>query len=147
MTTRTRTPADTVRRYYALVADLTSAEDELAALLHTDAILVEHPNLLLPHGAVRDRAGTLAGLRAGRQLLSRQAFTVLQIVGDGTDLAVRARWTGEIGRDLGGFRAGQTLEAEIAAFVTLDDGRVRRHETFDCYRPFSRDAPADTLDR
>ena len=57
---------------------------------------------------------------------------------DAGDTAImRLTWTGEIARDVGGFRAGQTLTAHIAQFITVRDGRVAAIETFDCYEPFA----------
>lgn len=35
------------------------------------------------------------------------------------------------------FRAGQTLTAHIAQFISTRDGRIASIETFDCYEPFS----------
>jgi len=130
---------DVVRRYYAVVGDLGATEADLTALLHPDVEIVEHPNRLVPTGASRDLAGTVQGFQAGRALLSRQSFEVLQVLTAGDEAAVRALWSGEIGREAGPFRPGQVLTAQVAAFLTVEDGRIRRHETFDCYQPFPLD--------
>ena len=47
--------------------------------------------------------------------------------------------TGEIARDFGPFRRGQTLTAHIAQFIETRDGRICRIETYDCYEPFPRE--------
>jgi ketosteroid isomerase-like protein len=132
-----RATEDVVRHYYAVVGDLTYGEDELAAILHPDATLVEHPNPVVPQGARRGVEEALAGFRAGRALLSEQSFEVLELVVAGERAAVRALWQGTVGRDAGPFAAGDRLTAHIASFITVRDGLVLEHETFDCYEPFA----------
>ena len=131
------TTEDVVRRYYATVADLGSTAEELRALLSPQLRVVEHPNLVSPAGAERDLEQTLAGFVAGKALLAEQDFTVHEVLVSGERAAVRATWRGVVGIDAGPFRAGQELEAAVAALVTVRDGVVVEHETFDCYRPLA----------
>jgi ketosteroid isomerase-like protein len=133
-------PAAVVARYYAVVADLHASGGDLLALLHPDVEIVEHPNLINPHGTVRDRDSAVAGYLAGKELLSAQAFDVHELLADGDRVAVRATWRGRIARDSGPLRANTDLTAHIAALLTVAaDGRIRRHETFDCYEPLAPD--------
>jgi ketosteroid isomerase-like protein len=127
---------DVVRRYYATVSDLASTEDDLGPLLAPDLRIIEQPNALVPAGAVRDRAATLAGFRAGKALLREQRFDVHEVLVAAERAAVRATWRGLVGVDAGPFRAGQELVAHVAALLTVRGGRVVEHETFDCYEPF-----------
>jgi len=124
-----------VREYYATIADLTSTEDDLRPLVSDELRVTEHPNLVTPSGATRDLDGTLAGFRAGKGLLRAQVFDVHEVLATGDRAAVRATWRGVVGRDAGPFREGQELVAEVAALLTVRDGRVVEHETFDCYQP------------
>lgn len=128
---------DATRRYYAVVSDLASTEDDLRTILAENLRVVEHPNALVPTGAVRDLTQTLAGFRAGKALLSQQEFHVEDVVAAGERAAVRATWRGTVGVDAGPFRAGQELTAHVAAFVTVRDGLIAEHETYDCYEPFA----------
>jgi ketosteroid isomerase-like protein len=133
-------PGAVVARYYAVVADLDARVDDLLALLHPDVEVVEHPNLINPRGAVRDRDSVVAGYVAGKELLAAQAFDVHELLVDGDRVAVRATWRGRIARDAGPLRANAELTAHIAALLTVsEDGRIRRHETFDCYEPLAPD--------
>jgi ketosteroid isomerase-like protein len=127
---------EVVRSYYAVVGDLTHTEAELEAILHPDATLVELPNPVAPKGARRGAEEALAAFRAGRALLSEQSFELHELMATGERAAVRAVWEGTVGRDAGPFTAGTRLTAHIAAFVTVRDGRVFEHETYDCYEPF-----------
>ena len=125
-----------VRRYYGIVADLGSTEEDLRAVLHPDARIVEHPNAITPHGAVRDVEGTIAGFLAGKTLLSAQRFDVHELLADGGRVAVRATWRGTVGIDTPRLSAGTELVAHVAAWIDVAEGLVREHQTFDCYEPF-----------
>jgi ketosteroid isomerase-like protein len=125
-----------VRDYYRIVSDLTSSEDELRAVLAPGVLVIEHPNALIPQGARRDLAGTLEGFRRGKALLREQQFTVHDVISQGERAAARVTWRGVVGGDAGPFRAGQELIAHVAAILTVADGRIVAHETFDCYEPF-----------
>ena len=131
-----------VRAYYAVVADLASSEADLAALLAPELRVIEHPNALIPTGAARNREQTLAGFAAGKALLAEQSFVIHEAVATAGTVAVRATWSATVARDRGGFTAGTRLTAHVASFLTVRDGRIARHETFDCYEPFHRDAAA-----
>jgi ketosteroid isomerase-like protein len=127
--------ADTVRRYFAVVSDLGSTEEDLRALLNPDIRVVEHPNLVVPRGASRGLTDTLRGFGAGKALLREQEFTVHEVLTAGDRAAVRATWRGVVGVDAGPYHAGQQLVAHVAALLTVRDERVVEHETFDCYEP------------
>jgi ketosteroid isomerase-like protein len=122
--------AEIVRRYFAIVADLGSSQDEFEAVLHPDIRVIEHPNAMNAKGAVRDRDHMVEGFLAGKQLLTTQAIDVHELVSDGDRVAVRATWRGTTGD-------GTELVAHIAGWLTVADGRIREHETFDCYEPFT----------
>jgi ketosteroid isomerase-like protein len=136
--TDTHQVEDTVRRYFATVSDLTSTEDDLRVLLSPDLRVTEHPNAITPGGATRDLSATLAGFRAGKALLREQDFTIHEVLSVGTRAAVGATWRGVVGVDAGPYRAGQELVAHVAALLSVRDGQVVQHETFDCYEPLDR---------
>src|SRR5690349_8043320 len=120
----TRDVTETVRHYFAVVADLHSTAAELRGVVHPEARFVEHPNPVVPAGAVRDVEGTLAGFAAGKALLSSQEFQIHEILVAGERAAVRATWRGTVARDAGAFRVGTALEAHMAGWLTVRDGKV-----------------------
>ncbi len=132
-------PASVVERYFAVVADLQASVEDLLALLHPDVKVVEHPNLITPHGATRDRDAVATGYAAGKELLSEQSFDVHELIASGDRVAARVTWRGRIARDAGPLRAGVQLTAHIAALITVAGGLVIEHETFDCYEPLPID--------
>jgi len=128
-------PADVVRRYFSIVADLGSTADELREVLDPAVRITERPNMISPQGAVRDRDGAVAGFEAGKKLLSAQSFDIDELVVSGDRVALRATWRGTIGVETPALAKGTELVAHVAAWVTVAGGRVREHETFDCYEP------------
>jgi ketosteroid isomerase-like protein len=128
---------EVVRRYYRIVSDPSSSEDDLRSVLAADVTVTEHPNALIPTGARRDLAQTLEGFRRGKALLREQVFDVHDVIAAGDRAAARVTWRGVVGTSAGPFREGQRLVAHVAAMLTVRDGTVVEHETFDCYEPFS----------
>lgn len=128
-------PAAVVRRYFEIVADLESAPDALLDLLDPDVRVIERPNALNPRGMVRDRDAVVAGFVAGKDLLAEQAFEIAELVASGDRVAVRATWRGTVRHRAGPLPAGAQLVAHVAAWLTVRDGRIVEHETFDCYEP------------
>jgi ketosteroid isomerase-like protein len=125
-------PRSTVERYYATVADLQASPEELRALLDPQLRVVEHPNAIHPQGTVRDRDAVVAAYEEGKGMLSEQVFELEELLVSGDRVSVRAVWRGRLA-------GGARLEARIAAFLTVVDGRIREHETYDCYAPIDRD--------
>jgi ketosteroid isomerase-like protein len=125
-----------VRHYYEIVGDLASTADDLRDVLHPDVQIHEYPNAISPSGSVRDRDEAVAGFLAGKDLLSEQSFDVHEAFSSGDRVAVRATWRGTLAKNAGPLPAGRELVAQIAALLTVKDGLIRRHETFDCYEPF-----------
>jgi ketosteroid isomerase-like protein len=126
-----------VRRYFAVVADLASTEDDLRALLDPDVLIVEHPNAVNPHGSRRDLKATIAGFHAGKRLLRHQQFDIHEVLAVDDRAAIRATWKGTIGTITGPYRPGHQLVAHVAALVTFQDEQIVRHESFDCYDPIT----------
>ena len=112
----------------------------LAEHFTSDAVTIEHPNLVSPRGGRYDLAEILAGSKRGAALLSSQEYRVEAIQSIGDDVIARLTWIGTVGIDAGPLVAGQQLIAHIAQFATVRDGRIARIETFDCYEPIG--APA-----
>ncbi len=132
----------TVRGYYRVVGDLSCTEEELREIVQPDAVFIEHPNPIVPRGAERSPEQMLAGFRAGRALLSDQQMEILDVIVDGDRAAVRATWRGVVGADRGPFTAGTELTCVMGGFVTVREGKVARHETYDCYPPLPVALPA-----
>ncbi len=121
---------DVVRRYFAIVADLGSTQADLRAVLAADATFVEYPNTISPTGHTRTVDETIAGFVRGKAILSAQSIDIHEVLVAGDRAAVRSTWRGVMG--------GTQIVAHMAGFVTVRDGLIARHETYDCYEPFER---------
>jgi ketosteroid isomerase-like protein len=126
-------PVAVVRRYFEIVADLGSSPDALLDVLDPAVRVIERPNAINPRGTVRDRDAAVAAFAAGKHLLATQTIDVREVLVSGDRVAVRASWRGTIGEGTDSLAPGTELVAHIAAWLTVADGRIREHETFDCY--------------
>ena len=125
-----------VRHYFAVVADLDSTDDDLRPLLAADAVFVEHPNPISPTGERRTTEETVAGFGSGKTLLSAQTIDVHDVLVLGERVAVRSTWRGTVGIEAGSLSPGDELIAHMGGFLTVRDGLIAEHETYDCYEPF-----------
>ncbi|KJK51037.1 hypothetical protein UK23_08660 [Lentzea aerocolonigenes] len=103
--------------------------DELRRFFTSDAVTVEHPNLIKPSGAQTPLDDMLTASRKGTELLSSQKYDVHSTSHCGDTVIVRLTWTGVL-------RNGDQLVAHIAQFAEMRDGLISSIETFDCYEPF-----------
>ncbi|MEV6713644.1 nuclear transport factor 2 family protein [Lentzea sp. NPDC051208] len=94
-----------------------------------DAITVERPNLIKPHGARSSIDEMIANSEEGAGLLSSQKYDLHSALVSGSTAILRLTWTGML-------RDGKQLVAHIAQFVDTRDGLISAIETFDCYEPF-----------
>ncbi|WP_344091314.1 nuclear transport factor 2 family protein [Microbacterium deminutum] len=120
---------DVVRRYFSVVADLGSTADDLREVVASDAVFTELPNPISPNGHVRTLDETIAGFEAGKARLSAQSIDIHEILVAGDRAAVRSTWRGSVG--------DTEIVAHMGGFLTVRDGRVSAHETYDCYEPFA----------
>lgn len=118
-----------VRRYFAVVADLSSTTADLHAIVDPDAHFRELPNPVSPEGATRDLALTTEGFLAGKRRLRAQRIDIEEILVQGDRAAVRSTWTGRIG--------DTEIVAHMAGFLRVRGGRIVEHVTYDCYEPFA----------
>ncbi len=109
------------------------SDETFDELLTPDVRFLERPNIFNQEGSDRDRASMLHGLEVGRSLLASQRFEPLAHVVEGDVVVTRMRWTGELAKDAGPFRAGTKLTAWCVAHSTIRDGRIAHIEQHDCY--------------
>jgi ketosteroid isomerase-like protein len=133
----TSSPEDVVRRYFAVVADLESSDDDLREVVAPDAIFVEQPNPISPNGHRRTADEVFGAFQSGKALLSDQTIVIHDVLVVGDRVAVRSTWRGTVGLDAGPLEKGTVLVAHMGGFITVRDGLVAEHETYDCYEPFA----------
>lgn len=126
-------PLETVRAMLAAI----EADDEaaLAAVLADEIVQTEHPNQLVPQGAVRDRAAMLAGLVAGRRAVRDQRYELLRAVSEGETVACELLWTATLKVPVLGRQAGDVLHARFAIFAVVREGKIVEQVNYDCFLP------------
>ncbi len=98
----------------------------VAALLHPDVEVVEHPNRLNPRGARYDLAALAAAGERGKAVMSRQRYDVRALLVDGGRACAQIAWTGVLA-------AGGEMHAQICSVIELRDGKIWRQEQYDCF--------------
>lgn len=116
--------ADTVLSYLRTIEshDL----DAVAALLHDDVVVTEHPNKLNPAGASYDKAALRAAGERGAAILESERYDVRGLIVDGNRASVQTTWTGRL-------KNGVTMTAQICSVIELRDGKIWRQEQYDCF--------------
>lgn len=108
----------------------------LDALLGDSLVQVEHPNTFSPSGGRHDKAAMLDGVQRGAKLLQGERYQAEEVLVMGDRIACRLRWQGTLAVQLGDQEPGAVLEAHVALFMTVRDGRMVELTNFDCFVPF-----------
>ena len=125
----------TAHRYLAAL-ESGATGDALAAFFAPDAVQEEFPNRLTPHGARRSVADLLAGAERGKQLMSRQTYTVLNALSCGDTVVLEVSWAATLAIPLGALSAGEEMRARFAVFLEFQDGKIVRQRNYDCFDPW-----------
>ena len=123
------------RRYFAdLERGLTG--EALAAYYDPEVIQEEFPNRLLPNGARRNLAETLAAAERGQSVMSSQRFEILHLLAGGDRVGVEFLWTGTLAIPLGSLAAGEEMRGRFASFLEFRNGRILSQRSYDCFDPW-----------
>jgi ketosteroid isomerase-like protein len=125
-----------VVRSYLQALERFAAPDELQSYFADDVVMTELPNRLVPSGQVRRKAELLDASMKAPKVLSEQRYDVRSVLAQGDTVVVDVDWSATIRVPLSQTPAGGRLNARIAMFLRLDDGRIVEQTNFDCYQPF-----------
>ena len=124
---------EVVERFLAGFDRRWPSDAELDELLDPHVQFVERPNLVNPHGGVRDAVAIRAGIEAGKQLLAWQSYEPRDHLASGDTVVTRMQWHGELAIDAGPWPAGTRLTAWCVAHYRLTARRINAIEQHDCY--------------
>jgi len=102
--------------------------DDVAALLHEDVQVIEHPNKLNPNGATYDRVAIRVAGERGAKLMASERYEVRALTCEGERVVAQIAWTGTL-------HDGRAMHAQICSVIELRDGKVWRQEQYDCFAP------------
>jgi len=125
-----------VVRDYLKALERFAAPEELQSFFSDDVVMTELPNRLVPSGQVRRKTELLDASTRAPQVLSEQRYDVRSMVEQGDTVVVDTDWSATLRVPLSQTPAGGRLNARIAMFLRLDDGRIVEQTNFDCYQPF-----------
>jgi len=121
-------------RAYLTCIEQTRSFGEVAAFLHNDTVLMEHPNRLVPGGRTRRLEDIRQAFEAGRKAVSAQRYEVRTLLSEGSTVALEVDWQGTLAVPLGALNAGETLRCASAMVLRFDDrGRILRQDNYDCF--------------
>ncbi|HEY1549675.1 MAG TPA: nuclear transport factor 2 family protein [Kofleriaceae bacterium] len=117
MTTRDRVLA------YSAAIEQRAPFEQIAAFLHADVRVIEHPNKLTPAGKIYDLAALRAANERGRALLVAERYAVRDVLVDGNRAVVQSTWTGTLADD-------RSITAEICSVFELAGGAIIKQEQY-----------------
>ena len=110
--------------------------EELQPFFADNVVMTELPNRLVPTGQVRRKAELLKASTKAPKVLAEQRYDVRSVLAQGDTVVVDVDWSATIRVPLSQTPVGGRLNARIAMFLRLDDGRIVEQTNFDCYQPF-----------
>jgi len=123
---------DTVKAFLAAI----SSGESIARFLAPEVVQIEYPNRLLPNGATRDFQAICEGQEKGRQVLSAQAFEIVNAIASGNSVVLESIWTGTLAVGLGTLQPGATMRARFAQIFEFKDGQIVHLRNYDCFDPW-----------
>jgi ketosteroid isomerase-like protein len=123
-------------RDYLAALEAGEAGPPLARFFTANAVQVEFPNRLNPHGGRSDLATMLERSLQGKQLLQSQEYRVRSAIAHADRVAVEADWTGTLAIPAAGLPAGGVMRAHFAMFFECVEGKIHRQHNYDCFEPW-----------
>ena len=124
-----------VVRLYLEAIEQGRTGDELAAFFMPGAQQIEYPNRLVTRGATRDLAEILEGAERGKHVVSSQSFAIKTAVESGNTVALEVFWSAKLKVAIESLAVCDFIQAHIAMFIELRDGKIIAQRNYDCYTP------------
>lgn len=110
--------------------------ETIEAFYAEDIVQEEFPNLLMPHGAVRDFINLRAAYDKSRHSIAAQSYEVVNAVASGHTVVLETIWTATLAIGFGKLAAGDKMRARFAQIFEFRDGLIQRIRNYDCFDPF-----------
>ena len=131
------TNIDLARRYVSLVANPTSAFEQIRELYADELEWREMPNLFAPNGRTNTLAGVAEAWRKGREAVVDQVYDVRNAIADGDTVVLELSWQGTMKKTLGPFERGTRLRAELVSIMRFSHGKIVSQTDYPCYHPIA----------
>lgn len=123
-------------REYLKALEAAATGDALARFFSPDAIQVELPNRLNPHGGRSDLSTLLGRAELVPKLLRSQRYKIVSELAAGANAAVEASWSAVLETGFGNVPAGTEMKAHFAMFFEIESGRIKSQRNYDCFEPW-----------
>jgi len=128
---------DTVKQFLQLAESCVTDHAAYAPVLHPEVEEIEFPNLHNKQGQRRNFDGLIDGIRAGRELLTRQELAGWNFVTSNDNTVVaEIRWRGEMSIRNQRVVPGQILTGHFCRVFELKAGLIFRIRDYYCYEMF-----------
>jgi ketosteroid isomerase-like protein len=133
-----RSPQDLVQIAKAYLRAIQEGEpfEVLSSFFAPDCVQEEFPNRLVPNGARRNLDDLRVAALRGNKVVERQRYEVLHSVAQDAFVALEVHWSARLLVPFGSLKAGDTLKARFAIFLSFQDGLIVRQHNYDCFDPF-----------
>jgi ketosteroid isomerase-like protein len=122
----------TIRAYLAAL-EAFGAGEALARFFTDDAVQIELPNRLNPHGGRSELPTLLKRAESVPALLREQRFELVSEMAQGTQVAVEVVWSAV---PFGALAVGSAMKAHLAMFFEMKNGRIVLQRNYDCFEPW-----------
>jgi predicted ester cyclase len=125
-----------IARAYIQAIESGAMGEALARFFTADVVIHEMPNRIAPQGSVSDLAGALHGAERGKQIFSRQTYTITSLLAEGNRVALELDWLGITAITLQNLPPGREMRDHAAIFLEFRDDRIARQRHYDCFEPW-----------
>lgn len=126
-----------IQKYLSLLETFSDSQTSFDEILHPEFQQREYPNVLNKNGQLSDLADVVRRASAGKKMLSRQTYQILNSIEDGEQIALEVQWIGTMAIDAGSFKSNQVLKANFCFICEFKDGKIHRQRNYDCFEPFA----------
>ena len=124
---------DLVKKYFALIEQFSTEKEAYRALMHSDIVQTEFPNLLTQQATDSNFEILMQRIPNGKKLLNEQKYEIQHVHETAEALITEVIWTAIVGTDVGTFKAGQQLKAYFCCIFEFKDGLIYQQRNYDCF--------------
>gem|GEM_PF-183896 len=134
-----------VARAYLAALSSEAPPNGIQPFLSKGLIRIDHPHRFLDRATTSDLEGALRARARDSETFWTQTFELKGAAGGGSRVAMEVAWSALVRADRPPFLCGQELEAQLAIFLTFDEGCIVRQHVYACYEPWSNQSERERL--
>ncbi|HLY72874.1 MAG TPA: nuclear transport factor 2 family protein [Planctomycetota bacterium] len=128
---------DTVARFFRRVVSFSTEWKDYEPVLTPDFSQKEFPSPQHPKGVTLNAAELLKRVGEQRKQLSAQHFEMTTQIETDNQVAVEILWTGLLAADLGPFKKGKNIKANLCMVFDFQGDKILAQRIYDSHEPVS----------